>query len=69
MIEVAYNKIQSKIKINGVLSDFFYSYNRSLAGVSTLILLNITVVEVLAIFINADRRIKGVQIEDHETKQ
>ena len=32
-------------------------------------LLYITVVEVLAIFINADRKIKGVQIGDHETKQ
>ena len=36
---------------------------------STLILLYITVVEVLAIFINADTRIKGVQMGDHETKQ
>ena len=35
----------------------------------TLKLLYITVVEVLAIFINADTRIKGVQIGDHETKQ
>ena len=48
---------------------FFYPYRKSLAGASTLILLYITVVEVLAIFINADRRIKGVQIGDHETKQ
>ena len=40
-----------------------------MAGVSTLILLYITVVEALAIFINADRRIRGVQIGDHETKQ
>ena len=38
-------------------------------GVSTLILLYVTVVEVLAIFINADRRIKGVQMGDPETKQ
>ena len=38
-------------------------------GVSTLILLYVTVVEVLAIFINADSRIKGVQIGDPETKQ
>ena len=40
-----------------------------MAGVSTLILLYITVVEALAIFINADRRIRGVQTGDHETKQ
>ena len=31
-------------------------------------LLYITVVEIIAIFINADKRIKGVQIGDHETK-
>ena len=42
---------------------------RSSLGVSTLILLYITVVEVLAIFINVDTRIKGVQIGDHETKE
>ena len=35
----------------------------------TLILLYITVTEVLAIFTDADTRIKGVQIEDHEIKQ
>ena len=32
-------------------------------------LLQITVVEVLAIFINSYRRIKEVQVGDHETKQ
>ena len=32
-------------------------------------LLYITVDEILTIFINADKRIKGVQIRDHETKQ
>ena len=67
--EVTYTNIQSKTKINGLLSDFFNPYIRSLPGVFTLILLYITVVEVLAIFINADRRINGVQIGDHETKQ
>ena len=48
---------------------FFYLYVRRLAGFYTLILLYITVFETLAIFINADRRIKGMQIGDHETKQ
>ena len=38
----------------------FYAYVRSLPGVSTLILLYVTEVEVLAIFI--DSSIKGVQI-------
>ena len=42
----------------------FYTYIRSLAGA-----LYITVVEVLAISINADRSIEGVQIGDPETKQ
>ena len=69
MTEIAYTNIKSKTKINGLLFDFFYPYIRNLAEVSTLILLYITVVEVFAIFINADRRIKGVQIGDHETKQ
>ena len=69
MAEIAYTNIKSKTKINGLLFDFFYPYIRNLAEVSILILLYITVVEVFAIFINADRRIKGVQIGDHETKQ
>ena len=34
-----------------------------------LILLYIAVTEVLTIFTDADTRIKGVQIEDHEIKQ
>ena len=39
---------------------------RSSPAFSTLILLYITVAKVLAIYINADTRIKGVQIGDHE---
>ena len=42
---------------------------RSLPGVSTLILLYITITEVFVIFIDADTRIKGVQIGGHEIKQ
>ena len=38
-------------------------------GVSTLILLYISVAEVLAIFIDAATRIKGVNIGDHKIKQ
>ena len=68
MIEVAYANIQSKTKTNGLISDFFYSYIRDLAEASTLILWYISVVEVLAIFINADKRIKGVKI-NHETEK
>ena len=56
MIEIAHTNIQFKTKINGlgVLYDS-YLYIRSSPGVSTVILLYITVVEVLAIFINADQ--------------
>ena len=39
------------------------------ARVSTLILLYITVAEVLAIFIDLDTRIKGVQLGDYEIEQ
>ena len=42
---------------------------RSSPGASTLISLYITVAEVLVIFNDANARIKGVQILDHEIKQ
>ena len=42
---------------------------RSLSGMYTLILLYVTVAEVPAIFTDADRRIKGVQIGDNKIKQ
>ena len=42
---------------------------RRLPVVSTLILLYITVAVVHVIFTDADTRIKGVQIGDHEIKQ
>ena len=42
---------------------------RSSPGVSTPLLLYNTVAEVHAVFIDADTRIEGVQIGDHETKQ
>ena len=42
---------------------------KSSTGVPTLILFYITVAEVPAIFTDADTRIKGVQIGDHEIKQ
>ena len=42
---------------------------RSSPGVSTLILLYVTVAEVPAIFSDADTKIKGVQIGDRKIKQ
>ena len=47
----------------------FYPYMSSSPGVSTLILLYVTVAEVPATFTDADTRIKGVQIGDHKIKQ
>ena len=42
---------------------------RSSPGVPSLILFYITVAEVPAIFTDADTRVKGVQIGEHEIKQ
>ena len=42
---------------------------RSSPGVSTFILLYVTVAEVPTIFTDVDRRIKGVQIGDNKIKQ
>ena len=42
---------------------------RSSPEVSTLILLYVTVAAVPVIFIDADTRIKGVQIGDHKIRQ
>ena len=42
---------------------------RSSPGVSTLILVYVTVAKVRAIFIDADTKKKGVQLSDYELKQ
>ena len=42
---------------------------RSSPGVSTRILLYVTVAEVPAIFTDVDTKIKGVQLGDHKIKQ
>ena len=60
MIKVVYTIIESKIKISDLLSD-------PMLGVGFLLSMNI-VVEVLANFINSDKRIKGIQIGDHKIK-
>ena len=67
MIEVEYTNIHCKTKIYSLVPDSFTL--RCSPGVSTLILLQNTVVDVLAILLNADTRIKGVQIGDHKSKQ
>ena len=68
MIQVASINIQSKIKINGLLSDSFTLIQEFHQGCPLSMLLWIIVAEVLAIFIDADTRIKGIQIGDHEIK-
>ena len=62
MIKVCYNNIQSKIKINGLLSDPFNIMRGVRQGCSLSMLLYIIAAEVLANFIIADKRVKGVQI-------
>ena len=60
--------IQSKIKINGHLSNPFTLLQEVCQGCLFSMLLYIIAAEVLAIFINTNKRIKGIQIGDHEIK-
>ena len=68
MIKVAHTNIQSKIKINSLLSDFFTLVQGVRQGCPLSLVLNIIAAEVLVNFIDADKRIKGVQIGNHEIK-
>ena len=67
-IKVAYTNIQSKITINGLLSDPFTLMQGVRQGCPLSSVLYIRAAEVFANFIDADKRIKGVQIGDHEIK-
>ena len=58
MIKVAYTNIQSKIKINGLLSDSLVLMFVCQGCLLSMLLHNIVAV-VLASFINADKRTKG----------
>ena len=62
IIKVCYNNIQSKIKINGLLSDLFTLMRGVRQGCPLSMLLYIIAAEVLANFIIADTRVKEVQI-------
>ena len=65
---VAYTNIESKIKINGLLLDpLTLTCVRQWYQLSKL--LYNTAAEVLSNLINADKRIKGIQIRDHEIKK
>ena len=68
MIKVAYTEIQSKIKINGLLSDPFILMQGFRQGCPLSMALYITVSYIFANFIDADKRIKGIQTGDHEIK-
>ena len=68
MIKVAYTNIQSKIKINGLLSDPFTLMQGVRQGCPLSMMLYIIVAYVFANFIDADKRMKGIQIGDHEIK-
>ena len=67
MIQVAHTNIQRKIKVNGILSDSFSLFQRFCQGCPLSMLLWIIAVEVLAIFIDADTRIKGIPIKDRRS--
>ena len=68
MIEVAHTNIQSKFKINGLLSDPFALIIGVGYGCPLSILLYIIADEVLAIFIDVNTRIKVVQVETVKLK-
>ena len=68
MIQVDSTNIQSKIKVNCLLTDSFTFIQRFLQGCSLSMLLCIIVTQAIAIFIDAYTRIKGKQIQDHEIK-
>ena len=68
MIKVPYTNIQSKIKINGLLSDPFTLMQEVRQGCPLSMELYVTVAYAFASFIDADKRIKGIQIGDHEIK-
>ena len=68
MVKDIHTNIQSKIKINGLLYDPFTLTREVFQGCLFSMLLYIIAAEVLASFINANKRIKGIQIGDHEIK-
>ena len=68
MVKDVYINIQSKIKINDLLSDPFTLTQEVFQGCLFSMLLDITATGVLASFINANKWIKGIQIGDHEIK-
>lgn len=68
MIKVRCNNIQSKIKINVLLSEPFTLKRGVRQGCPLSMLLYIIAAEVLANFIIVDKRIKSIQIRNEEIK-
>ena len=68
LIKICYNNIQSKIQINGLLSDPFTLSRCVHQGCPLSMLLYINAAEVLASFVIVDKKVKGVQIGDQEIK-
>ena len=68
MIKVCYNNIQSKMKINGLLSDPFTLMRVVCQRCPISMLLYIIVAEVLANFIIADTRVKEIETGNQEIK-
>ena len=66
MVEDVYTNIQSKIKINGLLSDPFTLTQEVCQGCLFSVLLYIVGAEVLVSFINANKSVKRIQIGDYE---
>ena len=67
MIKVAYTNIESKFKIKGILSGLLTFILVRQGYLLSMLSYNIAD-EVLSNFINADKRIKGIQIGDHKIK-
>ena len=68
MVKYVCTNIQSKMKINGLLSDTFTLTRDVYQGFLFSMLSYIIATEVLASFINANKSIKGIQIGDHAIK-
>ena len=69
MIKDVYTNIQSKVKINVLVSDPFTLTQEVCQVYLFSMLLYIIAPEVLVTFINANKRIKGIQIGDHKIKK
>ena len=68
MIQVPSCNTQSKIEINGLLSVSIILIQGFRQGFPLSMMVCIIALEILAIFINADTKIEGIQIGDHEIK-